>query len=60
MRNKTRVDRLRTIVQTGFFIIVAIIVIAHSLEESGIIIPLISGASLHAICPFGGIVSSMN
>ncbi len=57
MRNKTRVDRLRTIVQTGFFIIVAIIVIAHSLEESGIIIPLISGASLHAICPFGGIVS---
>jgi polyferredoxin len=33
------------------------VVIARSLEESGISIPFLKGASLHAICPVGGVVT---
>lgn len=29
----------------------------HTLKESGAAIPLVSHASLHALCPFGGVVS---
>jgi polyferredoxin len=51
------VSGTRKIVQLIFFIIVLLVVIAHSLEEAGIVVPLIQGASLHAICPFGGVVT---
>jgi hypothetical protein len=34
-----------------------LIAINHVLEESGVAIPLLSKASLHAVCPFGGVVS---
>ncbi len=51
---------LRPAIQIGFFVVVLIIVAAKSLREAGIIIPFISDASLHAICPFGGVVSIYN
>lgn len=49
--------KLRRVIQTVVFLLVLSISIGHTLEESGINIPLISTASLHAVCPFGGVVS---
>ncbi len=48
---------LRTVVQIFFFALVALISINHTLVESGKGIPLLSSASLHALCPFGGVVT---
>jgi len=48
---------LRTIVQIFFFGLIALIAINHTLAEEGRGIPFLSTASLHAICPFGGVVT---
>jgi polyferredoxin len=48
---------LRTVVQVFFFALIALIAVNHSLVESGKGIPLLSSASLHALCPFGGVVT---
>lgn len=56
MKSKQR-DTLRVAVQIGFFVLVALIAVNHTLEESGRAIPVLSTASLHAVCPFGGVVS---
>ena len=47
----------RLIVQVFFFALIALIAVNHTLEEAGKAIPVLSSASLHAICPFGGVVS---
>lgn len=47
----------RVIVQIFFFVLIAFISINHSLVESGKGIAFLSSASLHAVCPFGGVVS---
>lgn len=49
--------RIRTVVQIVFVVLIAAIAINHSLEESGNSLPVLSTASLHAVCPFGGVVS---
>ncbi|QEN05083.1 4Fe-4S binding protein [Thiospirochaeta perfilievii] len=49
--------KLRKIIQILFFVLILLTSIGHGLEESGVSIPLISSASLHAVCPFGGVVS---
>jgi hypothetical protein len=49
--------RVRRLVQVGFLVLVAGIALGHTLEEQGVTIPLVGGASLHAVCPFGGVVS---
>ena len=49
--------RYRTWIQIFFFGLIALISINHVLSEKGITLPLVPNASLHAICPFGGIVS---
>ena len=54
---KKGVRNIRHIVQAAFFIIVAITTTAGILNEKGIPIPFIPDASLHAVCPFGGVVS---
>jgi len=54
---KKGAQRLRAWVQAGFFVLVAIIVTTSGLKEAGIDVPLLNGASLHAVCPFGGVVS---
>ncbi|WMJ23730.1 4Fe-4S binding protein [Paludicola sp. MB14-C6] len=59
MSNK-KSKKIRHIVQIGFFIVVLSIVIGKALNEAGIIIPFLSTASLHAVCPFGGVVSIYN
>ena len=50
---------LRTLVQIFFFVFIALIAVNHTISEDGAVagIPLISNASLHAVCPFGGVVS---
>lgn len=59
---KTRPKRkkknaLRLGVQIFFFALIALISVNHSLAETGRGMPVISEASLHAVCPFGGVVS---
>ncbi len=57
-KKPSRTLRVRTIVQAFFFVLVAAISINSVLEESGmVVIPFLSNASLHAICPFGGVVT---
>jgi len=48
---------IRKIVQVFFLVLIALIAVNHTLEESGRVIPILSNASLHAVCPFGGVVS---
>jgi len=47
----------RPLIQIFFFVLIALISVNHSFAESGKAIPLLSSASLHAICPFGGVVT---
>lgn len=46
---------IRKIVQWFFFLLIALIAINHTLAENGAAIPVLSSASLHAVCPFGGV-----
>ncbi|MBI9099115.1 MAG: 4Fe-4S binding protein [Spirochaetaceae bacterium] len=52
--------KVRKWIQIIFFTVAAFIAVNHSLAEVGKPIPLIGEASLHAICPFGGVVSIYN
>lgn len=54
-RRKT--NSIRSWVQLFFFILIALIAINHTLAEEGRGIPFLSSASLHALCPFGGVVT---
>ena len=56
-RKKGGAQRLRTWVQIAFFVLVAFIAATNGLKEEGIEIPFAGAASLHAVCPFGGVVS---
>lgn len=53
MKNKI----IRTSIQLFFLSLVLLIAINHQLVEKGISIPIIASASLHSVCPFGGVVS---
>lgn len=53
-------NHIRTVIQILFFVIVLIISIAKTLAEYGISIPFASEASLHSVCPFGGVESLYN
>ncbi len=57
MKKISKTRMVRRFVQLLFFVIVMLVVLGHTLEESGITIPFLQGASLHAICPFGGVVT---
>lgn len=48
---------IRKIVQAFFFAFIALIAVNHTLIENGGGIPFLSSASLHALCPFGGVVT---
>lgn len=56
-KQKGRALRIRTWVQGAFLLLVALISLNALLEEAGMAIPFLSSASLHAICPFGGVVT---
>ncbi len=56
MNNKKRsAAALRRIVQIAVFALVFFITVSKWLAEKGISIPFASQASLHAVCPFGGV-----
>ena len=44
-------------VQIFFFLLIGLIAANHGLAERGMTIPFLSSASLHALCPFGGVTS---
>ena len=46
---------IRKVVQWFFFLLIALIAVNHTLAENGAGIPILSSASLHAVCPFGGV-----
>jgi polyferredoxin len=47
---------IRRIVQFFFFALIALVSVNHTMAEGGqSIIPFLSSASLHALCPFGGV-----
>lgn len=46
---------IRKVVQWFFFALIALIAVNHTLVESGGGISFLSSASLHAVCPFGGV-----
>ena len=54
---RKRNGRIRTVVQVIFLVLIALIAVNHSMEEAGKALPVLSSASLHAVCPFGGVVS---
>lgn len=49
--------KIRGYIQILFFALIAIIAVNHTLAESGKGIEFLSSASLHALCPFGGVVT---
>jgi len=54
---KGQAQRLRLAVQIFFFVLVAFTATTSGLKESGVELPWSGEASLHAVCPFGGVVS---
>ncbi len=52
---KTKDQKIRLGVQILFFILVGFIAVNHTLTEAGSSIPFLASASVHAICPFGGV-----
>ncbi|ADY13518.1 4Fe-4S binding protein [Sphaerochaeta globosa] len=53
--------RIRTIVQIVFFVWVVVVIALGTAAERGVVLPFTpSTASLHAICPFGGVVTAWN
>ena len=58
---KKKVQTWRSRIQIGFFVLVAFIATINGHKEMGFVLPaFLGGASLHAICPFGGVVSFWN
>jgi len=57
MAKKKKAGNLRLVLQIFFFVLIAVISINHTLAEQGKSIPVLSSASLHAVCPLGGVVT---
>jgi polyferredoxin len=57
MTTKKRSVWWRRGIQILFFVLIALGAVNHTLVERGIEIPLLGSASLHAMCPFGAVVS---
>ncbi|WP_455382486.1 4Fe-4S binding protein [Salinispira pacifica] len=54
---KRKSPRVRRAVQLFFLVLIVLIAVNHTLVTYGIEIPLLSSASIHALCPLGGVVS---
>ena len=54
---KSKARTVRTITQISVLVIVFLISISKWLSEQGFKIPVLPDASLHAICPFGGVAT---
>jgi len=49
--------RVRTAVQIFFFVLMGWLIVSGSLAEKGVQLPLGGTASIHALCPYGGVVT---
>jgi polyferredoxin len=58
--NKKKKIPVRLAVQIFIFALVGLIAINKAAAETGAGIPFVSDASLHALCPFGGVVTLYN
>ena len=54
---KSKANKIRLAVQISVFVLVGLTTIAAWMAEKGVVIPILSEASIHAICPFGGVVT---
>lgn len=54
---KKKASLVRLIIQISVFTLVFLIAISKWLAEKGLEIPFLPKASLHAVCPFGGVVT---
>ena len=54
---KSKAQRIRLAVQISVFLLILMLAIVKWLKEMGIVIPILPEISLHAICPFGGVVT---
>ncbi len=52
-----KTEHWRRPVQIAFLVLIALIAVNHTLAENGKPLPLLPEASLHAVCPFGGVVT---
>lgn len=52
-----KASKVRQWVQVGAFVLVEALAIIKWMKESGIVIPFLPEISLHAVCPFGGVVT---
>lgn len=52
---KPKEQNLRFFIQVFFLLFIGLISLNHTLSESGGGVPFLSVASLHAVCPFGGV-----
>jgi polyferredoxin len=57
MKAKSRSVWIRRSIQIIFLLLITLGAVNHTLVEKGIEIPLLGSASLHAVCPFGGVVT---
>lgn len=57
MAKKRHKLNIRLIIQIFFFALLGLIAANRYLETQGISLAIISTASVHALCPFGGVVS---
>lgn len=57
---KPKTKNIRIIVQATFLILISLIALNKTLSAFGKGIPFVSDASLHALCPFGGVVTLYN
>jgi len=59
-KKSTKSYWLRTLIQVAFLLLVTLISINHFRFTRGLPPILVGSASLHAICPFGGVVTTYN
>lgn len=57
LKAKSHSQQIRLAVQIIFFALILGTAINHTLSEAGIAIPILGSASIHSLCPFGGVVT---
>lgn len=57
---KDKNKQIRKYIQIFFFTLIGLIAVNKTLAETGMGIPFLSQASLHTLCPYGGVVTVYN
>jgi len=54
---KSLAQKIRLVVQISVFLLISLLALVKWMKETGIVISFLPEISLHAICPFGGVVT---